>query len=66
MSSQLTLWGHETGADIQTEIEKRGFAVIEHGISPEVIDHLSRTRQVYRQPPRTRPCHYECHDHKHG
>lgn len=40
MSSQLTLWGHETGADIQTEIEKRGFTVIEHGMSPEAIDEL--------------------------
>lgn len=40
MSAQLSLWGNLTGGDLQLEIERYGFAVIEHDIPTEAIDEL--------------------------
>lgn len=36
--AQLSLWGNLTGADYQVELEKNGYALLDHKIPAEVID----------------------------
>lgn len=38
--SQLSMWGDETGADLVSSIEQRGYALVEHGVSATRIDEL--------------------------
>ncbi len=46
-TAQLSLWGGETGGDLHLEIERAGFAVVEHGIPPEAIDDLQAAHATF-------------------
>lgn len=46
-TDQLSLWGGETGGDLHLEVERAGFAVIEHGIPSELIDDLQSAHAFF-------------------
>jgi hypothetical protein len=37
---QFSLWGGETGADLQLQIEQQGYALLEHNIPSDAIDDM--------------------------